>query len=118
MATTLEIAEIEKPEYIEFSSLMDLANETRTKSNYGAIYGTYEKGSQRMIRKNNYKLIVYPKSQKVLLFDLENDPLELNDLSSDPANSKKLKTLFKDLIQLQGSMGDELDLKSIYETNL
>jgi arylsulfatase A-like enzyme len=116
MATTLDIAEIEKPEYIEFNSFMDLANEARTKSNYGAIYGTYEKGSQRMIRKNNYKLIVYPKSQKVLLFDLENDPLELNDLSSDPANSKKLKTLFKDLIELQGSMGDELDLKSIYET--
>ncbi len=116
MATTLDIAEIEKPEYIEFNSFMDLANEARTKSNYGAIYGTYEKGSQRMIRKDNYKLIVYPKSQKVLLFDLENDPLELNDLSSDPANSKKLKTLFKDLIQLQGSMGDELDLKSIYET--
>ena len=118
MATTLDIAEIEKPEYIEFNSFMDLANESRTKSNYGAIYGTYEKGSQRMIRKDNYKLIVYPKSQKVLLFDLENDPLELNDLSSDPENSKKLKTLFNDLIQLQSSMGDELDLKSIYETNL
>jgi arylsulfatase A-like enzyme len=118
MATTLEIAEIEKPEYIEFNSLMDFTNESRTKSNYGAIYGTYEKGSQRMIRKDNYKLIVYPRSQKVLLFDLENDPLELNDLSSDPANSKKLKTLFKELIQLQGTMGDELDLKSIYETNL
>ena len=116
MATALEIAGVQKPTYIEFNSLMDLTNGTRNKSKYDAIYGTYEKGSQRMIRKDNYKLIVYPKSQKILLFDLENDPLELHDLSSDPKNSERLKTLFKDLMQLQGSMGDELDLKSIYET--
>jgi len=115
MATALEIAGVQKPAYIEFNSLLDLTNGTRNKSKYDAIYGTYEKGSQRMIRKDNYKLIVYPKSQKVLLFDLENDPLELNDLATDPAYSKKLKTLLKDLIQLQENMGDQLDLNSIYQ---
>ncbi len=70
-----------------------------------------------MIRKPSFKLIVYPKSQKTLLYDLENDPLELTDISSDPANSDKLKSLMVDLIQLQEDMGDQLDLKSIY-TNI
>ena len=118
MATVLELAEVQKPNYIEFNSLMDLVNEKQIKSNYDAIYGTYEKGSQRMIRKDNYKLIVYPKSQKILLFDMEKDPLELNDLASDPSNSEKIKILLKDLIQLQEDMGDQLDLKSVYKTNL
>ena len=118
MATALEIAEVQKPAYIEFNSLMDLTRGNRVKSKYDAIYGTYEKGSQRMIRKDNYKLIVYPKSQKLLLFDLENDPLELNDIASDPANMEKIKTLFDDLIQLQEDMGDQLDLRSIYKNIL
>jgi arylsulfatase A-like enzyme len=118
MATALELADVQKPEYIEFNSLMDLVNEKQFKSKYDAIYGTYEKGSQRMIRKGDYKLIVYPKSQKILLFDLKNDPLEINDLASDPVNSKKLKILLNDLIQLQEDMGDQLDLKSIYGTIL
>ena len=38
---------------------------------------------QRMIRKDNFKLLVYPKINKVLLFDLKNDPHEMNDLSND-----------------------------------
>jgi len=115
MATALEIAGVKKPEYIEFNSLMGLASGTQTKSDYKAIYGTYEKGSQRMIRKENYKLIVYPKSQKLLLFDLKNDPMELNDIASDPENSKKLKVLLKELIQLQNDMGDMLDLNEMYD---
>ena len=114
MATALEIAGVQKPEYVEFNSFMDLAKGNQSQSNYNAIYGTYEQESQRMIRKNNYKLIVYPKSQKLLLFDLKNDPLELNDISSHPKNSNKLKTLLKDLIKLQEDMGDQLDLNSIY----
>ena len=36
----------------------------------------------RMVRKDNYKLIYYH-GYEVELFDLENDPDELNDLSSD-----------------------------------
>lgn len=116
MASTLEIANVKKPEYIEFNSLMDLAKGSQTKSHYDAIYGTYQKGAQRMIRKGNYKLIVYPKSQKILLFNLKNDPLELNDISETPENINTLKDLMNDLINLQKDMGDQLDLKTIYET--
>ncbi|MDO5977476.1 sulfatase-like hydrolase/transferase [Flavivirga spongiicola] len=115
MATTLDLAGVEKPEYIEFSSFINLAKGTQSQSRYNSIYGVYEKGSQRMIRKNNYKLILYPKSKQVLLYNLGKDPLELKDLASDPENSAKIKSLFKDLIQLQKEKGDPLDLESIYE---
>ncbi len=118
MATTLELAGVQKPEYVEFNSFLNIVKGEETQGNYKAVYGTYEKGSQRMIRKDNFKLILYPKSQKTLLYDLENDPLELTDISSDPANSDKIKSLLIDLIKLQEDMGDQLDLKSIYSNIL
>lgn len=116
MASALEIAGIEKPEYVEFHSLMEFARGDKTKSNYDAIYGAYEKSSQRMIRKDGYKLIVYPKIKKIRLYNLENDPQELQDIADNPENGEKIKTLFADLIQLQTTMGDELDLQEIYKT--
>jgi len=115
MATALDIAGIKKPDYIEFNSFLNLAKGTETKNKYSSIYGVYEKGSQRMIRKNNFKLILYPKSKQVLLYNLENDSLELNDIASKPENATIIKLLFKDLIQLQKEKGDPLDLESIYK---
>jgi arylsulfatase A-like enzyme len=113
MATTLELAGIEKPEYVEFNSLLSLAKGTQTKSNYDAIYGCYTM-KQRMIRKDGFKLIAYPKANKVLLFDLEKDPLEINDLANNSEYSAKKKQLFDDLLKLQTDMDDELDLNPLY----
>ncbi len=114
MASVLEIAGVQKPTYVEFNSFMDLAKGTKTESKYNAIYGAFKKESQRMIRKNNHKLILYPKSQKILLYNLENDPLELNNIADNPSNFEKIKAMLTDLIQLQKDMGDDLDLKLIY----
>ncbi|MFK5973474.1 MAG: sulfatase-like hydrolase/transferase [Flavobacteriaceae bacterium] len=114
MATALDLGGIEKPEYIEFNSLLGHIDDSEKKGAYEAIYGTYEKESQRMIRKDNYKLILYPRSQKVLLFNLLEDPLELHDIASDPKNADRLKILFKDLVRLQRDMGDQLDLETVY----
>ena len=76
MATALELAGVEKPEYIEFNSFLNMVKGNQKKGFYESVYGTYEKGSQRMIRKDGYKLILYPKSNKILLYDMKNDPLE------------------------------------------
>ncbi len=109
MASSLDIAGIEKPEYVQFNSVMDLARGARTESFYDAIYGCYM-DLQRMIRKDGFKLIVYPEAYKTLLFDLENDPWEINDLSEDP-DYQDIKTgLFNDLLNLQKEMNDELEL--------
>ena len=114
MASSLEAAGVEKPDYVEFNSFLDLAKGKTSTSNYPAIYGAYI-DLQRMIRKNNFKLIVYPKIEKVLLYDLKNDPEEMADLSKNPNYQEKMISLFKDLLQLQKDMEDELDLSTIFE---
>ena len=116
MATALDISGIEKPEYIEFNSLLNLAKGIQTKSKYKSIYGVYRPDRQRMIRKDNYKLILYPKAKQIRLYNLNEDPLELNDIADNPKNFDKIKSLFKDLVQLQKEKGDVLDLESIYKS--
>jgi len=113
MATSIEIAGIDKPNYVEFNSFLDLAKGETEKSHYEAIYGAYL-NVNRMIRKDNFKLLVYPEINKVLLFDLKNDPEEMNDISDAIANKSKVKSLFKELLELQKDMNDPLDLTNIY----
>ncbi|MFV0377956.1 MAG: sulfatase-like hydrolase/transferase [Mangrovibacterium sp.] len=113
MATSLELAGITKPDYVEFKSFLKLAKGETNEGNYPAIYGCY-KDLQRMIRADGYKLIVYPKVPKILLFDLTADPLEMNDLSEKPEFKEKVKTMFNRLVQLQQEMDDELDLKQTF----
>ncbi|MGC6430049.1 MAG: sulfatase-like hydrolase/transferase [Jejuia sp.] len=113
MATSLELAGVEKPEYVFFNSVLDLATGKRKKSGYEAIYNGY-RDKQRMIRKNGFKLIVYPDIEKTLLFDLKNDPEEMNDLSTNPAYLKTIQDLFKDLLELQKQMNDTLDITHIH----
>ena len=115
MASALELAGVEKPDYITFNSLLDLAKGNTKIGHYNAIYGTYEKGSQRMIRKDNFKLIVYPRTQDVLLYNLKKDPQELHDLAQNEDYTNTLKALFKDLLALQQDMGDQLDLTEMYD---
>ena len=95
MATSLELAGIVKPDYVYFNSFLNLLDGSQTKSNYDAIYGGYV-DSQRMIRKDGFKLIVYPKINKILLFDMENDPEEMNDLSEVPKYKPNAMNYFRD----------------------
>ncbi len=113
MASALELAGAEKPGYVEFNSLIDLAKNKTLKGKYNAIYGCYT-DAQRMIRKDGYKLIVYPKAETTLLYDMKNDPLELNDLNGEEQYSDIKKSLFNDLLNLQTDMEDTTDLKSVF----
>jgi len=112
MASSLQLAGIKKPDYVEFHSFMDLVNEPERDGHYDAIYGCYM-NVQRMIRKDGLKLLVYPRGEKVFLFDLEKDPDEMNDLAQVPAYKDQVALLFDTLIAMQKSMGDDLDLSGI-----
>ncbi|MEO1971913.1 MAG: sulfatase/phosphatase domain-containing protein, partial [Pirellulaceae bacterium] len=46
------------------------------------VYG-YFRDRQRMIRTQRWKLIEYPRIERLQLFDLQVDPRETNDLSRD-----------------------------------
>ena len=113
MATSLEVADIQKPKYVEFNSLISLAKATKAKSNYPAIYGSYL-NLERSIHVGDYKLILYPAIKKALLFNLKSDPEEMKDLSVNPRQKRKVKEMFKKLMVLQKTMDDSLDLTSWY----
>lgn len=116
MATTLELADIAKPDYVQFNSLLSLIKGERDRSHYNnGIYGAYN-DFQRMIRKDGFKLVVYPNIKKVLLFNMEKDPWEMNDLADNPEHSGKVKTMFAELLELQKKMDDDLSLQGIYDS--
>ena len=48
----------------------------------GSLFTAY-RDLQRSVRDERWKLIVYPKVNKVQLFDLENDPYEIKDLAGE-----------------------------------
>ena len=110
MASSIELAGIEKPGFVEFNSLISIAKGERQDSFYSAIYGCYT-DAQRMIRKDGFKLIVYPKAEVIRLFDLEDDPLEMNDLNGNEAYAEMKQTLYNDLLNLQEEMKDSIDIK-------
>lgn len=114
MATSLELAEIKKPSYVEFHSFLDIINGETRKSHYDAIYGCYM-DYQRMIRKNGYKLIVYPRLDKILLFDMKKDPKEINNLADNSKYAELVNSLFSDLQSLQKDMADGLSLQKTYQ---
>ncbi|HYW79409.1 MAG TPA: sulfatase-like hydrolase/transferase [Thermoguttaceae bacterium] len=112
MASTLELAQLEKPDHVEFRSLMPIIRHER-EANYDAVYGAYL-AAQRMVIQDNQKLFLIPSIKKALLFDLEKDPLEMNNLAEDPASKPLMKKLFAKLLELQEETGDKMDLKEAY----
>ena len=93
---------------------MDLVDASRTKSHYDGIYNGYI-DYQRMIRKDGFKLIVYPKLEKTLLFNMENDPEEMNDLATQPEHQERVVKMFEELMELQKQLKDPLDISDIYQ---
>ncbi len=112
MATTLDLAGVEKPDYVEFNSLMPLLT-GKAKKGYDAIYGAYLDG-QRAITHDDYKLVLYPRAPAALLFNVAKDPFETKNLAENPEMSPIVKLLFSKLLDLQEEMEDELDLKAVY----
>ena len=110
MATSLSLAGIEKPDFVDFNSFLNLANGVASELPLpNGVYGAYM-DTQRMIRKDGFKLILYPRNRELLLFDLNADPLEMNDLSDNPQYAAKIRNLFEGLLSLQAQMEDPLDL--------
>lgn len=105
-ATMLDLAGVEKPKEMVFNSLMPYIREG-SESAYPVIYSCYL-NLQRMVRTDTHKLIVYPKLNKLLLFDMEKDPGELRDRSEDPAYQRVKQELMALLLQRQSELNDPL----------
>jgi len=112
MPTTLDLAGAPIPAHVQFRSLMPLIRGQRDGAR-DAIYGGYL-GVQRMVTQDGYKLLLYPKIKKALLFNLRKDPLEMHDLAEAPGSQAIMKRLFATFRRLQKETGDTLDLAQAF----
>lgn len=108
--TTLELAGVKQPDYVEFKSLMPLIRGERT-TQYESVYGAYLKQKQRAIIRDDFKLIHYPTIDVFRLFDLEADPLEMRDLIGDADQAGRVRNLKAELQGLQMRMDDPLVIR-------
>lgn len=71
-----------------------------------AVFGRYD-DLFRSIRTQRYKLIQFLKLQREQLFDLQADPLELQDLASEPPMSQIRRQLHDRLMEWRHRCGDD-----------
>ncbi len=91
---------------IDFQSLLPLL-EGETSEHYDSIYGSYT-GSQRMIKIGEWKLIAYPNIGVKRLYNLKKDPMEMDDLASNPEYAGVLNRLSKNLEKQMDELDDPM----------
>lgn len=121
MPTTLDLAGITIPKNVDFKSLKPILFEEENEKLYNGIYGTFGCCSssnytdfQRMIRKDDFKLMLFPVNKRIELYNIKEDPNEIDDLATLPKYDEVIKSLFNDLIEIQKGVNDTLDLKKIF----
>ncbi len=113
MPTSLELAGVKIPEQVGFKSVMPIVRGD-DRSRYPAVYGAYF-NAQRAVVDGDHKLIVYPSAKVIRLFNLAEDPLEMNDLARRPESKPVIRRLLARLGELQKEHGDTLSLKDLGE---
>ncbi|MCX6928377.1 MAG: sulfatase-like hydrolase/transferase, partial [Verrucomicrobia bacterium] len=98
-----ELAGVSAPKGSEGASLAPVI--AGKAAGHDAIFTAY-RNLQRAVRDDRWKLIVYPQINKTQLFDLQNDPAEMNDLACDPAQAGQLQRLTVLLKSCQQKYGD------------
>lgn len=68
---------------------------------------------QRAVVDERWKLIWYPATERWQLFDLQADPDELTDLSTNPDHASTLKRMQKKLQELRKEFGDTKELAKV-----
>ena len=58
---------------------------------------------------------MYPRVPVARLYNLVEDPYEMDDLAGDPAFDEKMKELFNSFLELQEETGDTLDIKPAFQ---
>lgn len=110
--TVIDLAGGDVPHSYQYQSLMPLIR-NEVSQLYPAIYGAYLQ-NQRSVNQWPYKLILYPDIAKVRLYNVEEDPYEMNDLADNTLSKPIIRRLMQTLAELQKDTGDELDLSKHY----
>lgn len=105
-ATTGELAGVPTPDDLDGPSLVpQLLGE---QPGPATLYAAY-RDTQRMVRDERWKLLVYPGAGQVQLFDLERDPWETTNRAGDPDLRPTLERLAAELLRWMEATGDGLD---------
>jgi arylsulfatase A-like enzyme len=104
--TAAELAGVDIPDTVQAPSIVPLINGEKDAA-YEYIYGGY-RHFQRMVRSQDYKLIYYPMSQRTQLFNLKDDPEEMNDLAGDAAQAERIAAMMAELENQKAMVGDPL----------
>jgi arylsulfatase A-like enzyme len=86
--------------------------EDKTVEHYDAIYGAYKENLQRAILKDGYKLVIYPTIDVLRLYNLNDDPQEMQDIVKNPEYAPKVQSLMAQFKTLQAELDDPLDLEN------
>ena len=107
MATSLELAGDKTREGIEFQSLLpNLRGDIQPAQ---PVYTAYLE-TQRAIRHDGWKLILYPKLKVKRLYHYATDPNETRDLAGQSSQKERMKSLFRLLQKEQRRFDDSVDL--------
>ena len=105
-----ELAGIPKPDSVGGESLVPVIR-NQTKKGREALYFSY-KHYQRALRTKRWKLILYNVRGKkhTQLFDMENDPWEMNNLAEDPSQADRIRQMTEMLKSMMADAGDPVRL--------
>ncbi|MDG1278174.1 MAG: sulfatase-like hydrolase/transferase [Algoriphagus sp.] len=102
--TLAELAHIPSPKDVDGQSLVPVLNGEKNEIR-SSLFTAY-RHTVRSIREGNWKLIRYPERDFTQLFNLKNDPSELNNLAENPESSNQLNKLKVSLHREQKLAGD------------
>lgn len=71
---------------------------------------TAYRNTVRAVRTNEWKMIRYPERDYTQLFNLKNDPLELNNLANQPESQSRVDEMMKLLVDWQRETNDTVSL--------
>jgi arylsulfatase A-like enzyme len=108
LPTAIDLAGAAGPKEIDGVSLRPVI-EGKVKSVRDSLFLSYL-DTQRAIRDERWKLILFPKIAKRELFDLANDPDEMKNLAEEPAQAERIAALTAKLRDWQQRLGDTAPL--------
>lgn len=108
--TLAELCSLSPPEGIDGQSLKPLISGKQKKIR-SSVFTAY-RNTIRAVRTDEWKLIRYPERNYTQLFNLKDDPFEMNNLSDDTTFIQVKKQLYDLLAEWQKKAGDTINLTS------
>jgi arylsulfatase A-like enzyme len=106
--TLSDLCHLPSPHGIDGETLSPVIKGT-AKGVRSSLFTTY-RNTVRAVRTTEWKLIRYPDRDYSQLFDLNNDPLEINNLALRPEYKSKVSEMMNLLVESQQEAGDTVSL--------